>query len=274
MAASRFARTIGIVLLCGAFPASAAAPVPVDLELVIASDRSQSIDREEAALERQGVAAAFRSEEVVKAIQSGALGRIGVAYIDWSSASFTRIILGWRIIEDKASADAFADALLKSVSASGRGTAISDSIELAAQMIETNDLEGTQRVIDVAGDGPNNFGRPVALVRDELVARGFTINGLPIVVTGEYGTGDWGAYYGKLDEYYQNCVIGGRRSFSIPAHGFQDFANAVRRKLILEISGDVPSSAPSVIKVATPAPSSSTQNCISYYGDFGGFGRF
>ena len=58
------------------------------------------------------------------------------------------------------------------------------------------------------------------------------------VVTGEYGTGDWGAYYGKLDEYYQNCVIGGRRSLSIPAHGFADFANAVRRKLILEIASN------------------------------------
>jgi len=270
MAALAFARVLGVLLLCATLPAFAAAPTPVDLELVIASDRSQSIDRREATLERQGVAAAFRNEEVVKAIQSGSFGRIGVAYVDWSSAPFTRIILGWRIIEDKASADAFADALLNAVSNPGQGTAIGDSLELAAQLIETNDLEGTQRVIDVAGDGPNNYGRPVALVRDELVARGFTINGLPIVVTGEYGTGDWGAYYGKLDEYYQNCVIGGRRSFLIPARGFQDFANAVRRKLILEISGDAPPTPP-IVKVAAPTPSSSTENCISDYRRFGGF---
>ena len=140
-------------------------------------------------------------------------------------------------------------------------------------------LQGTQRVIDVSGDGPNNTGRAVALVRDEVVARGITINGLPIVVTGEFGTGDWGAYYGRIDAYYMNCVIGGRRSFSIAAHGFQDFANAVRRKLILEISGDVPQ-APhqtgAVVKIAAPVqpdavPSPATQNCISGYR---GFGRF
>ena len=114
-------------------------------------------------------------------------------------------------------------------------------------------------------------------MRDEIVSRGIVINGLPIV-TDDYGTGDWGAYYGKLDEYYMNCVLGGRRSFSIPAHGFADFANAVRRKLILEISGDVPShrNTGSIVKVAAPAqpsvtPSPATQNCISGYR---GFGRF
>jgi hypothetical protein len=97
------------------------------------------------------------------------------------------------------------------------------------------------------------------------------------VVTGEYGTGDWGAYYGKLDEYYMNCVIGGRRSFSIPAHCFADFANAVRRKLILEISGDAPShrDAGAIVKVAAPAqpgvaPSPATRIAFPLRG----FGRF
>jgi hypothetical protein len=282
-ALSHLGKAIALVAMClaplAALPAPAT-PEPVDLELVIASDNSQSIDPTEAALERQGVAAAFSNEDVVKAIQSGSLGKIAVAYLDWSSAPYTRIVLNWRIIEDKKSADAFAAALLAAPPPYGQGTAIGEAIAIAARMIETNSFQGTQRVIDVAGDGPNNRGRPVALVRDEVVARGITINGLPIVVTGEYGTGDWGAYYGKLDEYYMNCVIGGRGSFSIPAHGFQDFANAVRRKLILEISGDVPP-APhgetgAIVKVAAaaPVPSPSTQNCISGYRGFGGFGNF
>ena len=150
------------LLLLAPFVAHAApvALTPVDLELVIASDNSQSIDPTEAALERQGVAAAFRNDEVVKAIQSGALGKIAVAYLDWSSAPFTRIVLDWRIIEDKASAEAFAAALLAARPPYGQGTAIGEAIALAARMIETNAFEGTQRVIDVAGDGPNNTGRP------------------------------------------------------------------------------------------------------------------
>jgi hypothetical protein len=278
----------GIALAVWSAPAFAEA---VDLELVLATDNSQSIDRAEAALQRQGVAAAFRSPEVVRAIQSGSLGRIGVAYLDWSSAPYTRIAVSWRVIKDKASADAFVDALLKAPPGSGRGTAIGEALALAAQMIETNDLEGTRRAIDVSGDGPNNTGRPVAQVRDEIVARGFVINGLPIV-TDEYGTGEWGAYYGELDKYYMNCVIGGRAAFALPAKGFQEFAVAIRRKLVLEISEALPKTpairAP-IVKVAAAIPSSpsdnplrrapganqpsSTQSCGGG-GRLRGFGRF
>ena len=263
----------------------------VDLELVLATDNSQSIDSAEAALQRQGVAAAFRSPEVVRAIQSGSLGRIGVAYLDWSSAPYTRIAVNWRVIKDKASADAFADALLKAPPGFGRGTAIGETLILAAQLIEINDLDGTRRAIDISGDGPNNTGRPVAEVRDEIAARGITINGLPIV-TDEYGTGEWGAYYGELDKYYINCVIGGRAAFALPAKGFQEFAVAIRRKLVLEISEALPK-APAIglpiMKIAgvmssppsdnplRPAPranpSPSTQNCGGG-GRVRGFGGF
>jgi len=246
-----------------ALPArSEAAAESVDLELVLATDNSQSIDAAEAALQRQGVAAAFRSPEVVRAIQSGSLGRIGVAYLDWSSAPYTRIAVNWRVIRDKASADAFADALLKAPSGFGRGTAIGETIALAAQLIETNELEGTRRAIDISGDGPNNTGRPVAEVRDEIAARGFVINGLPIV-TDEYGTGEWGAYYGELDKYYMNCVIGGRAAFALPAKGFQEFAVAIRRKLVLEISEALPKAPaihPPIVKVAATIPSPPSDN--------------
>jgi hypothetical protein len=270
---------LAIALAAWSLPAFAEA---VDLELVLAADNSQSIDRAEAALQRQGVAAAFRSPEVVRAIQSGSLGRIGVAYLDWSSAPYTRIAVNWRVIKDKASADAFADALLKAPPGFGRGTAIGEALALAAQLIETNDLEGTRRAIDVSGDGPNNTGRPVAQVRDELVARGFVINGLPIV-TDEYGTGEWGEYYGQLDKYYMNCVIGGRAAFALPAKGFQEFAVAIRRKLVLEISEALPSTPAirvPIVKVAAVVPSprganqaASTQSCGGG-GRLRGSGRF
>jgi hypothetical protein len=220
-----------------------AAPQSVDLELVLATDNSQSIDRSEALLQRQGIAAAFKHPDVVRAIQSGTYGRIAVAYIDWSSLPFSRLTVDWRIIGDKASADAFADVLLRAPFYFGQGTAIGETLELAAQMIETNAIEGTQRSIDVSGDGPNNTGPPVHQVRDEIAAKRITINGLPVISTGEYGQGDWGIYYGEIENYYVNCVIGGPRAFAIPARGFQEFAEAVRRKLVLEISdsGSAPS---------------------------------
>jgi hypothetical protein len=274
-----------VLLAALAAPLAMSAPAPapsqaVDLELVLATDNSQSIDRSEALLQRQGIAAAFKHPDVVRAIQSGTYGRIAVAYIDWSSLPFTKLTLDWRIVSDKTSADAFADALLRAPYVYGQGTAIGETLALAAQLIESNAIQGTQRSIDVSGDGPNNTGPAVHRVRDEIIARRITVNGLPVISTGEYGQGDWGIYYGELENYYLNCVIGGPRAFAIPAKGFQEFAEAVRRKLVLEIS-DIETSRPRVLKTGAapsspqprvPAPpgGNNAENCGGRFG-FGNF---
>jgi len=274
-------------LAASALSSSASPAVaPVDLQLVIAADTSSSIDDTEAALERQGVAAAFRSPEVVRAISSGALGRIAVLYLDWSGGPNNKIVVNWRTVGDKASADAFADAVLKAPRTYGRGTYIGGAMEMGAALIATSGFEATRRTIDISGDGPSNTGRPVAEVRDEIVARGIVVNGLPIM-SGDYGTGDWGAYPGQLDKYYLHCVIGGQGSFIVPAKGFQEFVTAMRRKLVLEISDDAPVST-GIVKAAAEGPVARNplrpaqppaQDCggggDSFRGGFrGGFGRF
>jgi hypothetical protein len=227
-----------VALMAGDFPV--AATEPVDLEIVIATDVSQSIDAREAALQRQGFAAALRDGEVIRAIEAGAQGKIAVAYMDWSSEPWNRVIIDWQVIHDAASANAFADALLAQPRTRGQGTAIGAAMRMAARMIETNAFVGLRRVIDISGDGPNNRGA-LATARDDVVARGITINGLPIV-TDDYGMGDWGGFYGQLDRYYETYVIGGPGAFSMPARGFEEFATMIRRKLILEISGEMPAS--------------------------------
>ena len=231
---------LAAVLLIGA--PSARATEAVDLEIVIATDVSSSIDEREAALQRHGFAAALRSPEVVRAIRYGAIGKIAIAYIDWSSEPFNRVIVDWRIIADEASAEAFAQALLDSPRTYGQGTSIGGALRMAAAMIDSNAFDGTRRVIDVSGDGPNNRGS-LAFAREQTLSKGITINGLPIVTDG-YGTGDWGGFYGQLDRYYETYVIGGPGAFSLPARGFEEFATAIRRKLILEISGDMPATRP------------------------------
>jgi hypothetical protein len=242
----RFLIALAILALpSSALAAAPAAPAPqgpsgpVDLELVIATDTSPSIDATEARLQRQGIATAFRSPEVIRAIGAGSLGRIAVAYVDWSSIPYNELVVNWTILSDQASANAFANALLHAPLTFGSGTSISGAMEIGARLIESNRLEGTRKTIDISGDGPNNRGMAVVDARDAIVAKGITINGLPIV-TYEYGIGDWGIYYLEIEQYYANCVVGGRGSFSLPAKGFADFANAVRRKLVLEISGITP----------------------------------
>ena len=106
-------------------------------------------------------------------------------------------------------------------------------------------------MIDVSGDGPNNEGHLVDKVRDEIVAKGIVINGLPIMTPAD----QFDVYYlADLDKYYAGCVIGGTGAFIQVAHGFEDLARALRRKLILEISDAGPSENPLLVKVAAATP--------------------
>jgi hypothetical protein len=160
------------------------------------------------------------------------------------------VVVDWTVIRDKASADAFAEKLLTTPLNFFDGTAIGGAMVYGAELIERNYIDGTRRTIDISGDGPDNQGTYPSLVREEIAAKGITINGLPIV-TDSYGGGEWGAYYGDLFNFYKNCVIAGRGSFALAAEGFADFANAVRRKLVLEISDATPlEDEPRIIRAA------------------------
>lgn len=220
----------------------------VDLELVITTDVSYSVDDMEARMQREGAVTAFRSPEVIEAIKAGTLGKIAVAYIDFSNANSSRVVVDWQVVHDQASAEAFADAIAIARKTDGVQTSISSGIELATRMIEDNDYEGMKKVIDVSGDGPNNEGRRVDDVRDEVIAKGIIINGLPIVTEAD----KFDVYYlPDLDQYYAGCVIGGPGAFIQVANGFSDLARALRRKLVLEISdASKPKQDPMFVKVA------------------------
>jgi hypothetical protein len=246
----RFAVCALLATLLGA-PVSAGEQT-VDLELVMATDVSYSVDDNEARLQREGAIAAFHSPDVLKAIRSGALGRIAVAYIVFGSSGSQKVVVNWHVIHDEESAAAFADALAARRLDHGVQTSISSGIDLAARMIEASGFEATAKVIDVSGDGPNNDGRLVEPARDDAIAKGITINGLPIVTEAD----KFDVYYlPDLDKYYAGCVIGGPHAFLDVSHGFEDFARAIRRKLVLEISdAGTRSREPAVIKVAATSP--------------------
>jgi hypothetical protein len=213
-------------------PSAYAAVENVDVKLVIATDVSRSIDYQEGLLQREGTAEAFESVEVVKAIQSGALGRIAVAMIDFSSPQFDRVVLNWQIIEDQASASAFAEKVRKSPRTPGQRTSVSSALELGSLLIEgsSKDIVAPRRVIDVSGDGPNNDGNPMSEAHEKTIKQGIVVNGLPIMDESANG------YYRGLDKYYAGCVAGGRGAFVVVVRSFKDFGAAMRRKLILEVS--------------------------------------
>jgi len=236
MKARGLLRYAAIAVALWTYPASA--KIPVDLELALAIDVSGSIDEEEASLQRTGYIAAFQNPRVIEAIRHGILGRIAVAYYEWAGYGHNKVIAGWTVIHDRASALAFAESLYQPPPETARRTAIGQAIAFAMPLFDANDIDGTRRVIDVSGDGPNNWGQPSTAARDFAVAAGITINGLPIV-NDRPSRWDWPSM-ANLDLYYRDCVIGGPGSFLVVANTFEDFAAAVLKKLIMEIAGASP----------------------------------
>ncbi len=232
-----FARALamGSVALAAAQSSVPLAAVPVDLELVLATDVSSSISTEELALQRQGYVAAITDRSVLRAIERGVHRKIAVAYVEWAGLHYRRAVVGWTLIRGGASARRFASRIVGAPLRTGKGTSISRAIEFAVHLLARNDFAGTRRVIDISGDGPNNVGGLVTTARDAAVAMGITINGLPIFSTSRNPGDEFGVP--DIDRYYRSCVIGGPGAFVVVADTIREFTDAVRKKLLLEIAG-------------------------------------
>ena len=223
-----------VVVAFVAIAPARAADRPVDLELILAADISRSMDLTEASLQREGYAHAIRHPAVVDAIRAGAYGRIALMYMEWAGADVQRTLVPWTEVSDQAGADAVAQTILNAGLGVARRTSISTALLSAAARFDGNGYAGRRRIIDVSGDGPNNSGPRVNDARDRVIAMGITINGLPIISARPNPSGY--PDLKELDRYYKDCVIGGPGRFMVVAHGFQDFARAIRRKLLLEIA--------------------------------------
>jgi hypothetical protein len=198
----------------------------VDVALVLAVDVSGSVSQERIALQRQGYSDALRHPGFVEAVRSGPTGRVAVTFVQWSEARRQDQSVEWRLVDDADSAQRFAEAITAAELPMPGWTSISAAIDYSVRLIVRSGLRAQRRVIDVSGDGSNNDGRDVTAARDDAVAAGITVNGLPIV---EVEPG--------LDEYYRRNVIGGPGAFVVVARDLDAFAKAVLRKLLVEVAG-------------------------------------
>jgi hypothetical protein len=201
-------------------------PAVVDVAVVLAVDVSGSVSDERIRLQRRGYSEALRHREFIAAVRAGPAGRVALTFVQWSEARRQEQTVDWRLIEDAASAAGFAQAILDAPLPMPGWTSISAAIDFSAQLFHGTGLAAQRRVIDVSGDGSNNDGRPVTAARDDAVAAGITVNGLPIVEVEPH-----------LDEYFRRNVIGGPGAFVEVARDTDAFAEAVRRKLLLEVAG-------------------------------------
>lgn len=198
----------------------------VDLNLALAVDASGSVNMRRFELQKQGYVDAFLDPRVLKAIKSGPLGAIGVAMYQWTGPRLQVPVVGWTFVDDQASVRELALRIGSSQRhLFGGGTSISGAIDFGVQALAQSPFTGGRRVIDVSGDGANNRGRPAETARDEAVSQDININGLPILELEP-----------DLEEHFRSNVIGGPGAFAIAAATFEDFGQAILRKLIQEIA--------------------------------------
>ncbi len=216
------------LLLAWCLKAPLAWAEPVDLRLVLAVDASGSVNETRFELQKQGYAAAFRNPRVLRAIQSGPHRKIALTMAQWTGPALQVQVTPWTVVGDEASMQAYAEAIeaVPRRLFSG-GTSISGAIDFGVRLLAECPFPAPRSVIDVSGDGGNNRGRPSTISRDEAVAAGIVINGLPILELDP-----------TLDQYYLSNVIGGPNAFMVAAESFEGFADAILRKLILEIAGE------------------------------------
>jgi len=232
-----------------AIVAQNAAPTEVDVELALAVDISFSMDPEEQELQREGYIHALTSPEFLRALKEGIHGKVAITYLEWANYNERKVIVPWRLIDGPEAADAFVAEIARAPYRRASRTSVSGALEFAAELFENSGYKGIRRVIDVSGDGANNNGPPVAMVRDEVLSKGFVINGLPIMLKDPIGSG---MDIDALDIYYEDCVIGGPGAFVIPIKQRSQFKEATRTKLLQEIAAVPPE--PRVRPASSSAP--------------------
>jgi hypothetical protein len=227
----------------------ARAQTAVNMELLLAVDASGSVDATRFELQRRGYVAAFRSPQVLQSIAGGGKQSIAVSMFHWTGPQLQAEIVPWTMIKDEASANSVA-ALIETTPRKlfSGGTSISGAIDTAMRWFRQSPFKGERRVIDISGDGANNRGRNAAKARDEAVAADIVINGLPIL-----------AWEPDLDYYYKQNVIGGPGAFMIVAKDFDTFADAILKKLIIEIAMNRQPKTPERAQGAGPRFAAETQ---------------
>ena len=217
---------LGLALFCttAACVATSAAQAAA-LALVLAVDVSESVSSERYVLQHDGIAQAFETPKLLDVIAT-LPGGIEVLVLEWSDPDKIAVTVGWTRVGDRKSAGAFAAAVRATQRTSHGITAIGSAMLAGAAAFEHLPEPADRKVIDVSGDGMANFGPAPAEVRDQLVARGITINGLAILTEEPW-----------LEEYYRHNVIGGTSAFCLVAENMDSFAEAILKKLVQEIAG-------------------------------------
>jgi hypothetical protein len=238
LALSALAGALALVVPTSSCFAASLDPETVDAAIVLAVDKSSSIDPAAADFQRNGHAAALRSKEVLSAIKGGMTGCVAVTYIEWASVGDLDTVLPWTTLCSRSDLETAADTILHYSNTGferrGRGgTSLSFAIDISGFLLERWPGRAKRKIIDISSNGTNNDGLPVEQSRDQALKKGYVINVIAVAHSEPGITSD-------LPGYFRRQVIGGPRSFVIAPERIEDYAVAIRRKLMLEIADMMP----------------------------------
>ncbi len=203
----------------------------VDIAIVVSLDRSESIDAADARAQIDGLVFTLRHSRFRETVASGWFGRIALTVVTWSSFGRHEVILPWMQVAGAGDADVAAailelDYARQRVARHGTQTDVAFAIEVGMNQLDVLPWEAGRSVINVVADGISNIGRVAMADRNLALARGFTVNGLIMAR---------GSAIEVLSRYFRREVIGGPTSFLQVSASNEDFANAMLRKILLEM---------------------------------------
>jgi len=211
-----------------------------DINMVVALDRSESVDLNERTAQAESLAAALVDPRFVAAVRAGWQGRIGIAVMTWSSFNRTQVVVPWTVIAGDQDAAGIV-AILRDYQASGGDvehrpqTDIALALGAGMALLTAAPFQASKQILNVISDGIDNFGREAFVDRDEALAHGITINGLVHA---------HGAAIPIVERFFERQVIGGPYAFVLSIPTPETFTAAMLRKMLLEIASAGRSSRP------------------------------
>ena len=130
---------LAVLTLALASAAAHAQKQVVDLELVLLSDASGSIDQAEIAFQREGYAAALTDPAVLKAMTGGWYGNVAVTFVEWGDFLHQDVVVPWTVIAGEKDAAAFAAALRAAPRRAFGSNAIGSALQTGYDLIEGNE---------------------------------------------------------------------------------------------------------------------------------------
>lgn len=213
-------KAAALALLVLAAPADAGCR----LALALGFDVSKSVSAHDYEIQRGGIIAALRDPAVRDAFLQPS-EPVALAIFEWSGRDYQDVVLAWTMIGDAAALDQVIGLVAsRQRHPKPRPTALGHAL-LYAETLMGLAPDCTAQTLDISGDGRNNDGLSPRDAYARTDYGGVTVNGLAI-----------GGIETDILPYYSAELIHGPGAFVISARRREDFPDAIRRKLLRELT--------------------------------------